>query len=845
MSGQPQSPRRIVAPGRWLSCLVAITAVVIGVLVPSGAAFADPSAAAPATALAKSVSSGIRPMTLDGFDAGNIISDEVFTNKNSMTEAQIQTFFNSKVSRCLGGIDESGRQIVCLKDFTITSVDRPADKYCSGYTGAPNESAARIIYRVAQSCNINPQVLIVMLQKEQGLVTHTWPSMRRFDAALGQGCPDGGVSCDPKYVGFFHQIYGAARQMQIYMEGRYFTYYAPGKTWNIYWHPPVLVNGQWVYTCGAGPVYVANKATSALYYYTPYQPNAAAMRAGYGEGDSCSAYGNRNFYNYFTDWFGPTRGSVHDPIGNVEAAESLPGSFRLRGWLADPNSAASIGVHVYVNGVGYPFVANGNRPDVGAAYPDLGSAHGFDVTVPATTPGDASVCIYGINVGPGSNRLLGCLQMRSYTGSPMGYIDSAVGVSGGVQVSGWTLDPDVAAPTDVHVYVDSAGIPLRADAQRSDVGAMYPAHGSAHGFAAAIPASPGVHQVCAYGINVGPGANALLGCVSVTVPVATDLGKVPVGNFEGAAPGAGGATLSGWTLDPDTIAPIWFDVSVDSAVQTFRADANRTDVGASYPLFGPRHGFSTFVTMTVGSHNVCITAINNGSGGNVSLGCRTVVVSSPAQDAGRSPFGYIDSLTPVEGGATLSGWMIDPDTTSPIAVHVYVDGVGTPFMANKERSDVAALYPASGSRHGFRETIPMTVGTHNVCVYAINNGAGPNPLFGCRNVTVVSGDRARPPIGYIDSVTATTGAITVWGWTIDPDTTEPIAVHVYVDGVGTPFMADKDRPDVATAYPASGPRHGFKETFAAAAGTHNVCVYAMNNAAGANPLLGCVSVNVP
>ncbi|WP_433586454.1 hypothetical protein [Microbacterium hydrocarbonoxydans] len=276
---------------RILATLVAVMALVVGVLAPVSAASAS--------ALSGSgVPSRNVKMTLDGFDAGNLISDAVFTDKNTMSESQIQTFFNSKVSRCLGGTDEKGRPIVCLKDFTISSSNRPADTYCNGYTGAPNETAARIIYRVAQSCGINPQVLIVMLQKEQGLVTHTWPSAWRYDIALGQGCPDD-AACNPAYVGFFYQIYGAARQMKIYMEGRYFTYYAPGKTWNILYNPNR--------NCGSSPVYVANKATSALYYYTPYQPNAAALRAGYGEGDGCSAYGNRNFYNYFTDWFGSAR----------------------------------------------------------------------------------------------------------------------------------------------------------------------------------------------------------------------------------------------------------------------------------------------------------------------------------------------------------------------------------------------------------------------------------------------------------------------------------------------------------------------------------------------------------
>lgn len=264
-------------------------------MIPAGAATAAVTVTASAPAVARAAAdpaaTGLVKSTLVGFNAGNIISDAVFTNKSTMTEAQIQAFFNSKVAKCQSGY-------VCLKDFRISSVTRPADAYCSGYSGAANESAARIIYRVAQACNINPQVLIVMLQKEQGLITHTWPSAWRYNIALGQGCPDT-APCDPNYVGFFHQIYGAARQMQIYMEGKWFQWYAPGKTWNILYNPNT--------SCGRGAVYVANKATSALYYYTPYQPNAAALRAGYGTGDGCSAYGNRNFYNYFTDWFGSTQ----------------------------------------------------------------------------------------------------------------------------------------------------------------------------------------------------------------------------------------------------------------------------------------------------------------------------------------------------------------------------------------------------------------------------------------------------------------------------------------------------------------------------------------------------------
>ena len=53
-------------------------------------------------------------------------------------------------------------------------------------------------------------------------------------------------------------------------------------------------------------MFVRNQATHALYVYTPYTPNKAALKSLYGTGDSCSAYGNRNFWRLFIDWFGVT-----------------------------------------------------------------------------------------------------------------------------------------------------------------------------------------------------------------------------------------------------------------------------------------------------------------------------------------------------------------------------------------------------------------------------------------------------------------------------------------------------------------------------------------------------------
>lgn len=261
--------------------------------------FAAPSVAT-ATASPAPTRGIAAALVTDGFQAGNIISDANFFNATSMNAPQIDAFLRSKLKTCQSGY-------TCLKDYRQDTPNRSSDAYCRGYSGAPAESSASIIYKVAQSCGINPQVLLVMLQKEQSLITWTYPDAGRYAAAMGQGCPDT-AACDPRYAGFFYQVYYAARQMQIYAEGRWFKYYAPGKTWNILYHHIPQRN------CGSAPVYVQNIATSALYYYTPYQPNAASLRAGYGTGDSCSSYGNRNFYNYFKDWFGAPQGPSDGPI---------------------------------------------------------------------------------------------------------------------------------------------------------------------------------------------------------------------------------------------------------------------------------------------------------------------------------------------------------------------------------------------------------------------------------------------------------------------------------------------------------------------------------------------------
>ena len=48
------------------------------------------------------------------------------------------------------------------------------------------------------------------------------------------------------------------------------------------------------------------------------------------------------------------------------------------------------------------------------------------------------------------------------------------------------------------------------------------------------------------------------------------------------------------------------------------------------------------------------------------IGCRTITL-------GLDPIGYLDDTSPGPAGLHIAGWSIDPDTASPIDVHIYVD----------------------------------------------------------------------------------------------------------------------------------------------------------------------------
>ena len=208
-----------------------------------------------------------------------------------------------------------------------------------------------------------------------------------------------------------------------------------------------------------------------------------------------------------------------------------------------------------------------------------------------------------------------------------------------------------------------------------------------------------------------------------------------------------------------------------------------------------------------------------------------------------SPFGMIDALTTSPGKVSAAGWAIDPDTSAAIIVQMYIDGRANALTwANLSRPDVGAAYPWDGPNHGYNLTMVTTPGPHTVCLYGINTGPGASTQLGCRAVTVPNSN----PFGMIDALTTSPGKVSAAGWAIDPDTSAPIIVQMYIDGRANALTwANLSRPDVGAAYPLYGPNHGYSLTMATTPGRHTVCLYGINTGPGASTQLGCRAVTAP
>ncbi len=161
------------------------------------------------------------------FNPNLILTDEEFTDYNSLNVGEIQAFLQRKGSTL-------------------------AYKRFDDYQGI-NKTAAEIIWQAAQESKINPKVLLTTLQKEQSLIGSPVASQNQYDKAMGYRCPDGAL-CAPGAAGFGKQVDGAAWQFRQYLD--------KPSSWNYQRFKTSLVDGS--------SVTPLSNATAGLYNYTPH-----------------------------------------------------------------------------------------------------------------------------------------------------------------------------------------------------------------------------------------------------------------------------------------------------------------------------------------------------------------------------------------------------------------------------------------------------------------------------------------------------------------------------------------------------------------------------------------------
>jgi hypothetical protein len=352
------------------------------------------------------------------FNPSRIIDDAVFYNKDSMSPQQIQQFLDSKVPTC----DTNGTQMynstqtraqwaaansrplppyTCLKDYSqsVPTVINGGSDLCKNSISGGTKSSAQIIWDVAQACGINAQVLLVMLQKEQSLITDTWPWPIQYNTAMGYACPDSGpnnsANCNSSFFGFFTQVYDAAKAYRRYEANPTSYNYRAGRNNFVLYNPDT--------NCGGTNIFIQNQATANLYIYTPYQPNASALNNLYGTGDSCSAYGNRNFWRLFNDWFGSTTDSIQttyelrmvSPISttpvNPKAGDTITVSYTVRNFRNSTLSYQNSLIQCRVNSI-----SNCDPSWSGATSLAQGQERTLTYTIVAGTGGDYTLTPYAL-----------------------------------------------------------------------------------------------------------------------------------------------------------------------------------------------------------------------------------------------------------------------------------------------------------------------------------------------------------------------------------------------------------------------------------------------------------------
>jgi len=257
----------------------------------------------------------VSAQTLDpAFNPNHIIDDSEMLNSRSMSVSDIQQFLVSKNSYLATYTTLSAYGT--LKSVAEIIYDAANNNYdCSNIDLGDNPTEATRAAMCPHITTINPKFLLVLLQKESSLVEATAPIQARLDWATGYGCPDGNA-CNPYYKGLGKQINSAALQFLAYMNEHERYPYKIGQTY-------VFSNPYNAYCSDTSTTVIPeNKATAALYNYTPHVYN-----------------GNYNFFVLYKKYF-PV-GAMNYPDGTLLQVNGEAGVWLLQGGQKRPFSSYS------------------------------------------------------------------------------------------------------------------------------------------------------------------------------------------------------------------------------------------------------------------------------------------------------------------------------------------------------------------------------------------------------------------------------------------------------------------------------------------------------------------------
>lgn len=224
------------------------------------------------------------------FNPNMLISDYDLLNFKSMSLDQIQKFLESKNSylatyRTLNAYGQEKSAAEIIYDAAVNNYD------CTDVKLSDNPTEEERKLKCKTIGTVSPKFLLVLLQKEQSLVEVKEPRPSQLDWATGYGCPDASA-CNPYFKGFGKQINSAALQFRWYMLNPNSYNFKAGQTYTF--------KNQYG-TINSAPIEVTieNKATAALYNYTPHVYN-----------------GNYNFWLIWNRYF-PTQGYPDGTIFKV------------------------------------------------------------------------------------------------------------------------------------------------------------------------------------------------------------------------------------------------------------------------------------------------------------------------------------------------------------------------------------------------------------------------------------------------------------------------------------------------------------------------------------------------